>query len=218
MRYHLDPETFSISDLQKRIEETDLVPSRQILHSQIKEIAITLKLFGINYLSELRSQIKDTNKISAFSKKTNIQENIVILLRREIESLFPKPFRLKDINFLDQRKIDRLCDKGYLTTKDVYEKLSCGSEKSVLAEVVEKEFLEHLLSLASLTRMQWTSPLFAKMLLEAGYANPKEIANAIPEDLCAALGELNQERKYFKGTIGLRDIKRLIHTAKYVQD
>jgi hypothetical protein len=42
------------------------------------------------------------------------------------------------------------------------------------------------------------------------------VAAAEAEDLCEALEVVNEGDRFFKGKIGLRDIKRLIRAASYV--
>ena len=70
--------------------------------------------------------------------------------------------------------------------------------------------------LCDLTRMQWTSPLAARMLFDADYTSVTMVSLADPEVLCNALKKINEGDQYFKGNIGLQDIKRLIHSANYL--
>ncbi len=81
---------------------------------------------------------------------------------------------------------------------------------------VDASILETLSQLVDLTRIQWVSPLVASMLLDAGYENAVEIAAADAEKLCDDLARMNAGNKYFKGKIGLRDIRRLVHAAGYL--
>jgi hypothetical protein len=54
------------------------------------------------------------------------------------------------------------------------------------------------------------------MLVCAGYTNVKMVSKANAEKLCGQLDRVNKENKFFKGKIGLRDIKRLIKSASYI--
>jgi hypothetical protein len=67
-----------------------------------------------------------------------------------------------------------------------------------------------------LMRVQWVSPTFARMLIVAGYDSAVKVAEANADDLCEALASINAGGKFFKGKIGLRDIKRLVQAASYV--
>jgi hypothetical protein len=52
--------------------------------------------------------------------------------------------------------------------------------------------------------------------MEAGYDSAAKVAAADFEDLHQALIRVNEGNRFFKGKIGLRDIKRLIQAAGYV--
>jgi 2-methylisocitrate lyase-like PEP mutase family enzyme len=54
------------------------------------------------------------------------------------------------------------------------------------------------------------------MLIAAGYDTPASVAGAVPEALDTGMQAVNTENAWFKGRIGLRDIKRLIDAARYV--
>ncbi|MDY6966929.1 MAG: DUF4332 domain-containing protein, partial [Halobacteriota archaeon] len=81
---------------------------------------------------------------------------------------------------------------------------------------VDRDILDALAHLADLTRVQWVSPTAARMLLEAGYDSASKVASADAEVLSDALKRVNEENGFFKGNIGLRDIKRLVRAASYV--
>ncbi len=77
--------------------------------------------------------------------------------------------------------------------------------------------LETLARLADLMRVQWVSPTFARMLSASGYDSAARVAAANANDLCAALANINAGDRFFKGKIGLRDSKRLVQAASFVQ-
>jgi hypothetical protein len=66
--------------------------------------------------------------------------------------------------------------------------------------------------------MHWVSPTAARMLIEAGYDSASAVAAADAEELCEALVRANADHRFFKGQIGLRDIRRLVRAAGYVAD
>ena len=81
---------------------------------------------------------------------------------------------------------------------------------------LDAALLDNLIHCADLTRIQWISPTAARMMVDAGYDTPAKVEAADAETLCEALMTINKGDTYFKGNIGLRDIKRLVHAAKYV--
>lgn len=220
MAYHINDDAVSLEDLRKRIEETDLVPSRIPLLEGIKTKFETLERQGILSLAHLRRELKSPKCIEAFALFTGIEADYLILLRREIESYFPKPFALKDFDWLPKGDIDKLSDHHIQNTAEFYQAASSpvDVDEIVLSYGVDPSTLEALVHLTDLTRVQWVSPKAARMLVEAGYDNTNKLAAADAEVLCDALLHVNEGDRYFKGRIGLRDVKRLIYAASYVNE
>lgn len=218
MGYYIDDDKILLNEVQTRIKSSDLVPSRKIILENIDQVFKVLDEQGIKTLSDLRKQLKTPKKINEFSEKSGIAENYLTLLRREVESYFPKVFPVSELNYLPTKESEKLTDAGLQNTKKLYEAL-CEKEKLIKISRYYKiniSFLEKVLNLTSLVRVQWVSPLFAYVLYEAGYISPQKIAKADAEELCSAVNKINARGKYFKGKIGLRDIKRLVNSAKYV--
>jgi hypothetical protein len=218
MAYHIDAQTVSLEDLGKRIEASDLVPSRSSLLDGIKVKLDALEQQGITTLACLRSELKNTNRLEAVSNQTGIDKQYLVLLRREIESYFPKPIALKDFDWLPKEEIAKLEENGMRDTARLYKAASSIKSRTELVEStdVDVAILEALVQLADLARVQWVSPKFARMLVEAGYDSASKVAAADAEDLCEALEVVNEGDKFFKGKIGLRDIKRLVRAASYL--
>lgn len=218
MAYHIDAENVSLDDLRKRIEATDLVPSRASLLDGIQAIMTVLKEQGITTLAQLRNELKNAKRLAVLAKATGIDAQYLTLLRREIESYFPKPFALKAFNWLPKDEIAKLEKNGMKDTAAFYAAASSTKSRTALAKsvMVDVAVLKALTQFADLTRVQWVSPTTARMLVEAGYDSASKLATANAEDLCEALVGVNEGDRFFKGKIGLRDIKRLIRAAGYV--
>jgi hypothetical protein len=60
------------------------------------------------------------------------------------------------------------------------------------------------------------SPTFTRVLVAAGFTSAAEVAKAEPSALYAAVAKANDNARYYKGKIGLRDIKRLVTAAGHV--
>jgi hypothetical protein len=218
MAYHIDAENVSLDDLQKRIEGTDLVPSRASLLDRLQVKLQTLEQQGITTLASLRNELKNANRREALSNATGIDVQYLVLLRREIEGYFPKPPALKAFDWLPKEEIAKLEESGMRDTAALYQ-AAVGVESGIeLAKStgVDAAVLEALVRLADLTRIQWVSPTAARMLVEAGYDSTAKVVAADSEDLYKALARVNEGNRFFKGKIGLRDVKRLIQAAGYV--
>jgi hypothetical protein len=217
MAYHIDAENVRLADLRKRIEATDLVPSRVPLLTQLGMKMRALEQQGITTLAQLRNELKNAKRLEAVANATGIEIQYLTLLRREIESYFPKPCTLKVFNWLPQGEIAKLARHGIRDTADLYEAASSAKRRTQLAEStgVDAATLAALARLADLTRVQWVSPTTARMLVAAAYDSASKVAAAEAEDLYEALIRVNDGERFFKGKIGLRDIKRLVQAASY---
>ncbi len=218
MSYYLDAENFSLDDLRKRLESTDLVPSRSMLLEGIQENFAALKQHGFATLAQLRKTLKAANRIEAVARETGIAVDYLILLRREYEGYFPKACPLKDFDALSLESLKRLADAGICNTLDLHQAANSTARIAALAEIaqVDASTLNNLVCLADLCRVQWVSATAARMLFEAGYHTAASLAATDAEVLDTALVRVNAQGKYFKGKIGLRDVKRLIHAAAFV--
>jgi hypothetical protein len=218
MSYYIDAEKVSLDDLQKRIEETDLVPSRSSLLEEIDETFSKLKAHGFVTLADLRKGLKNPKNIPALSKETEVDTGYLTLLRREIEGYFPKAHSVGAFDWFLKNDLDNLESRGLKNTALLYEALASPEkrEEAAIALGVDADVIDSLYALADLTRIQWVSPTAARMLVSAGYTDVKAVSDADPEGLCSELDRVNKENKYFKGTIGLRDVRRLVKAASYV--
>lgn len=77
MPYYLDAEKISLDDLQKRITETDLVPSRGSLLEEIDEIFLKLKAHGFVALADLRTGLKNPKNIPALSEEVGVDADVI---------------------------------------------------------------------------------------------------------------------------------------------
>ncbi len=210
MAYHIDAEKVSLDDLQKRLEATDLVPSRASLKEGAAGKMRALEEQGVTTLAGLRNEIKNAKHLAAIAKATGIEEQYLVLLRREIEGYFPRPVDLKTFTWLPGDDIARLEQKGISDTATLYEMADNAQKRTALAKSVDVPVatLEALIRLADLMRVQW--------VMAACYDSAARVAAADPAELCEALMRVNSGDKFFKGKIGLRDVKRLILAASYV--
>lgn len=217
MADYAKPETVTLSDLQNRIKATDLVPSRTGLLENIDANFDKLSQQEIITWLDLQKSIKTPKQIEALSKEAGIDLQYLVLLRREVEGYHPKPFLLKDIDWVPQEVITTLVEKGITDSEALYSRGVDEQWRSdFFAETgIDREVLQYFVNLAGLCRVQWVSPNTARMLIEAGCENCHSLSAADGNELFKAMDRVNVDGKYFKGTIGLRDIKRLIEAARY---
>ena len=218
MGYCMDDSTISLADFLARIQSTDLIPSRQPLLHGIAEKFQAIHHQGIQTLSDLRFALKTSRRLESWPMKPGSNSQYLVLLRREVESAFPAPRALLEFDWLPLVEIDQLVQQGVRDTQTLYAAAGIPEDRIRLAALtgLSTVFLETLLQLADLTRVQWVSPITARMLVEAGYASVSRLAKANADELYQALIHVNKGERYFKGKIGLRDVKRLIRSAGYL--
>jgi hypothetical protein len=211
------PETVSLDDLRTRIKTTDLIPSRTALLEDIDAIFDRISKKGIRTWADLQKSIKNPKHLEEFSGETGIDLQYLVLLRREVEGYSLKPFNLKEIDWVPQLVITQLLENGISNSEALFSKVDAGVPVDKFAEEVglDNDVLLYLFNLSALSRVQWVSPTTTRMLIEAGYATCQQLASADKDELFEAMDRVNKKGKYFNGTIGLRDIKRLIDAAKY---
>jgi len=219
MPYHINAEKVSLDDLRKRIEETDLVPSRRPLLDGIEGKFKTLEQQGVSTFADLHSKLKNSKRLESLAEITEIEKQYLVLLRREVNSYFPKPITLKHFDWLPQGDIKKLEQTGIRNSAAFFKMATSTKRRTELAETsgIDVGFLNNLLRLTDLTRVQWVSPTAARMLVKASYDSASKLASADDEELHQALLRVNEGDRFFKGNIGQRDVKRLIKSARYVQ-
>jgi hypothetical protein len=159
--------------------------SRVCLADKIREKMKALERQGIKTLASLRNELKNSKRLTAVASATDIHTQYLILLRREIESYFPKPVALNVFDWLPEDEIVKLEQNRMGDTAALYEMTCSAKKRSELAKStgVDTATLEILAQLADLMRVQWVSPTLARMLIVAGYDSAAKVAAADADEL-----------------------------------
>lgn len=206
----------TLDDLRQRIEATDLIPSQEPLLEAIADRFARLGKAGIITAVDLQEATKNKRAIAALADTSSVDADYLTLLNRAVRGFFPKPKRLKEFDWLAPDLLARLDAAGLKNTDHLRDAVAADPAALVERAAVTPKEQAELLVLADLCRVQWTSPSFARVLVAAGFDSAAAVANAAPEPLCDAVAEANERSGFYKGKIGLRDIKRLIAAAGYV--
>lgn len=216
MRYYLDEHATDLNALQERLQSTDLIPSQEPLLEGMADKMTSIEMAGMTSLSELRYALKTEKSLTELSKNSGVDTDYLRLLRRTINGFFPKPKPLKDIDWLGSGVIRKLNQAGIKNTRHVFEAAFDGTAAFAKQTGIDQEDAQTFLAVADVCRIQWVSPTFARVLIAAGLANAAAVANSSPQVLFEAIKKANENGEFFKGTVGLRDIKRLVAAARYV--
>ena len=211
------PENVSLSELKTRIRSTDLVPSRVMLIEGLESAFEKFSQRGILTWLDLRKCIQNSKHLEDFANETGISLQYLVLLRRETESYQSKPFLIKDVHWISNDIIAKIIGNGITDSEMLLAQIIETKQIDEFAGNVgiDCETVEHLVKLAKLCRVQWVSPTTARMIIEAGFETCQELACADAGELYKAMARINNNGKFFRGTIGMRDTKRLIEAAKY---
>ena len=216
MSYFINEGSTSLDDLQVRLESTDLIPSLQPLLEELTKKLGVLKKTGVKSIADLRTRLKNKESLASLADDSGIDSDYLVLLRRVVEGFFPKPQPLKVFDWLNKDAAVRLYQAGIKNTKQLYETASSGLDELAKNAGLKKGDLSEFMVLSDLSRIQWVSPTFARTLTAAGFTSAKMVATADPEEFYEAIIRANNNARFYKGKVGLRDIKRLIAAAAYV--
>ena len=218
MPYYIDLSSISIEEYARKLENGYLPPSRMILKEKLHERFVFFKTVGMNNLKELQQKLKTKGSKNDLIKPGLTDENYLKILLREINSIHPKPNKIKDFPGINPGTITKLENSGIGNTLQVYDKVQTSEDREDLAVntgIDYKEIME-ITKLADLSRIKWVGATFARMLHDAGFDTPKKTSDADPFTLHRSIEIINKTGGYYKGQIGLNDIRILIEAAREV--
>lgn len=215
MGFYIDLEKISIDQYKELLTTRYLSPSRTLLRDDIDRIFKIIKTQGIGHVEALFNALKSKKKLQDFSLKTGITEDYLTILIREIKSNKQSPVKIKDFPGISEDIVSKLEKLGIKTTLHLFDKvLTPESRKALATEAgIDETQLLKLTKLSDLTRIRWVNHTFAFMLYEVGYDTIDKVVDADYEAMHTAIAKINNEYSFYKGTIGVNDIKLCIEVA-----
>lgn len=215
MAYYLDFSSLGFEYLKNRLNEEDLIPSHLALREDLDARLASLRGLGIATLADLETALSSEAKSVAVADRTGISVDYLKLLRRAVRAYKPRPALLADYPGINQKEVKKLETQG-LTTSDVFwEAARRFRDRAIISAKagIPEGTLFNIASLCDLSRIQWVSPLFARLIHDAGYKSVGDVALATAEELEAGIAAVNREKNLYKGKIGKRDMGRLVYLA-----
>ena len=206
----------SLDDLRERLESTDLIPSQEPLREQIAERFALLSRAGIETIANLQASLKGKRSIEPLAELSGVDPEYLVLLRRAVNGFHPKPRPLREFDWVPLGVVTALEEAGVKNSTQLHDAAQTGLADLVKRTGVSQDELSELVVLSGLVRVQWVSPTFARALVAAGFPTPEAVRLADPDQLHEAVVAANEGARYFRGTVGLRDIRRLVDAAAYV--
>jgi len=218
MGYYIDLKAISIDDYKVILKTADLLPSRMVLKENIDVVFNILKTHNLETVEDLQNALKNNKKVQDFSKSTRIPEDYLKILVREINSSHPKPNLIKDFPGIAPDVAQKLEKAGIKNTLQLFDRVLSPQSRADLSRQtgIEMDQILKLTRLTDLSRIRWVNHTFAVVLLEAGYDSAEKVARADYRVLHQSVKELNENKNFYKGTIGLHDIKLCVEAAQDV--
>lgn len=215
-KYFIDIEQFSLTKYRNILERSELLPGRRILYDKTKERFDLLTKYGIRNLLMLVQALKSSDKIKQLSIETNIPTDYLIILRREVNRLLPKPVSISDFPEADKSLISKLNNKGIKNTLQLFEKCDTIKKRLTFAKEINAPIstLEELTKLSDLSRIWGVGPIFSRIFYETGKDTIKKVANANAQNLHAQLAEVNKIKEYTKVKFTVKDVELCIEIAQ----
>lgn len=216
MGYYIDLEAISIDRYKSRIELAWLPPSRMILKERTDERFGYFGSIGIKNVKELLNTLRKKDKFDELSKASCFTGNYLTILLREINSILPKPIRIRGFPGILPETVDKLEKTGLNDTLKLFDQVKRPASRKELADTLgisQSEIME-LTKLTDLSRIKWVGGTFARMLYDLGADTVAKVVNADAVVLHKQINQINKERNLYKGQIGLNDIKIVVDAAK----
>jgi hypothetical protein len=210
MKYNMDLSKMVLQKYKTFLKNRNLFPSRQILYENIDDNFQIFEDCGFKNLSDLKQAISTPAKIEKLSKETNISPEYLNILRRELGTFDKKGISFKDFPIIDNDTISKLEKKGIKNTKDFYE----YPNKNKLG--ISVEMINSLISLSCLVRINGVAAIAALTFYEAGYKTIRDIISSTKEEMLQKITKINDEKKYYKAKLGLKDMQFVIDFANLI--
>jgi hypothetical protein len=227
MGYYIDLESISLENYKSKIESAWLPPSRKILKDRTDERFGYFGSIGIKNVKELLNTLRKKEKFNEISKAECFTGSYLTILLRELNSILPKPIRIRDFPGISSETVAKLEKTGINDTLKLFDQVKRAASRKELADatgITHAEIME-LTKLTDLSRIKWVGGSFARMLYDIGIDTVKRVSKADAVDLHLKINQINKERNYYKGQIGLNDVKIVMDAAKdlpleieYVED
>jgi hypothetical protein len=162
--------------------------------------------------------LKKKDKLEELSKVDCFSDDYLVILLREINSIQPKPNKISEFIGISPETVSKLEKIGIKDTVKLFDNVLTPESRKKLAartNISESEILE-LTKLTDLSRIKWVGATFARMLFFVGVDTVEKASSVDYVELHQKINQINKEKNYYKGQIGLHDMKLFVDAAKEV--
>lgn len=213
MPYYIDLNKITLDEFKDNLKSGYLLPSQQILKEDVDEKFKALKSQNIENMHQLQQALKTKGKINDFSSSSGLSVDYLTVLRRMVNSYHPQPRKLKDFTCLSAETKNKLENIGIKTTPQLFEKVTFKADREKLRTELGISDDEALLlaKISDVSRLRYVNPAFATLLVNSKYDTVEKIKAADFNELYHDLITLNENKRYYKGRINLKDMDFLVN-------
>jgi hypothetical protein len=218
MKYTVDISKISVNEYKEILRNTELLPSRKILHQDLDACFNAILNRKINNLGELKKAMSSKEKIASLSTKLALSEEYLIILRREIGSMETKIVLLKEFPEIESKALDFLHKYNIKSSKDYFEFYLSFYDKNIMEEkYLLSEIKAHeIFCLCDLVRINGVGALAAKSFFEAGFQSVDDVSRANATEMLSKVSFVNNDKQYYKAKLGVKDMQFCIDCAKLI--
>lgn len=216
MGYYINLTTITLDAFKEKLRNAYLPPSRAILKERLDERFAHFAKAGIKNLKELQQTLKKKNKLDALSEEICFKGDYLTILLREINSTLPKPNKISDFIGITAETAAKLERVGVKDTQKLYDKVKTPQSRNELSKItgISPDIILELTKLTDLSRIKWVGATFARMLHDIGVDTVEKACSIDPNTLYEKINQINKDRNYYKGQIGLNDMRIFVNAAK----
>gem|GEM_PF-169146 len=216
--FFVDFSRITLSNYEKELEKTELLPSREVLHEDLHFRFERLRGQGLVTLADLQAELKTSQKMKDLARKSGLDEEYLAILRREVNSCQPKAVNLFEFPGIPAEAVQKLAQNGIRSTPQLFAFIQTPAERAALAAQTGADgaAILELTHLTDVSRIRWVGANFARLLVDAGCDTVSKVVQADYAPLYRQLMQINVERQYFKGKFGENDMRLCVLLAKSV--
>jgi len=189
-----------------------LLPSRRPLLDDIDKRFAALEGAGLVTLADVRAALASAKKLANVAARTSLSEDYLKLLKREINSILPRPVAFRDVPNMPDEILLALDDIGIADTATLFLHVrDPAGRKRLAAETgLSETDMVWLAKLTDISRIKWTGPKLARLIVDTEFDTVAKLAAAESDAALIALKRAKAQHKAYDGPLGIDDIENWI--------
>ena len=207
--YLPDLSRITLGAFRHELETGRLLPGRRPLLDEIDARFGALERAGLGTLADVKAALSTTRKLLDVAARTGISADYLKLLRREINSVMPAPVAFRDVPNIADSTLAALDAAGVSDTADLFARVRNAQSRAAfsLQTGLSGDETVWLAKLVDVSRIKWTGPKLARLIVDSEYDTVAKLAAADPAAALAAFKRVKAQHKAYDGSLGIDDIE-----------